>query len=317
MIPQNYKEAFRRLQQNLPALCEKYGKNKYWFYADAAWAFIRYGFTPNQYLAFHIYSLSALERKQFYTARMQPKIERLLNAPEYNHCFCQKQETNKIFHEFVSRRWLYTPDATEDEISEFVKSVPKVIVKPVGLSAGRGIHVYRDEPVGELKKNELLLEEFVEQHCEMSKLNPSSVNTLRIYTLLNTHTDSVKILSVSVRVGGSGAEVDNYHAGGVGYPVDYKSGIIMGGGTDIQGVRHLFHPSTGFKAIGFQLPNWHLFVPIVEKLCRVIPQSRLIAWDLAFTKDGFELIEANVIGDPGFMQSPTCQGKLKEIKENI
>lgn len=87
-----------------------------------------------------------------------------------------------------------------------------------------------------------------------------------------------RILTASLRVGGKGSEVDNYHSGGIGYPIDVTTGIIKAAGADIMGVRHLFHPATNVKVLGFQIPNWDGLVTFVFDACTVIPTARLIAW---------------------------------------
>ncbi len=126
----------------------------------------------------------------------------------------------------------------------------------------------------------------------------------------------VKFLSAAVRVGGKNAEVDNYHAGGVGYPIDINSGVISGAGVTIKGEKVLFHPGSGTKVIGFEIPNWEKLKEFVIMLDRVIPKARLIAWDIAVLEDGFELIEANYQGDPGLMQAPTQTGLKNLIINN-
>ena len=82
-------------------------------------------------------------------------------------------------------------------------------------------------------------------------------------------------------------------------------------GTDIKGFQHLFHPSTGYKMIGFEVPNWKELKQFVFKAMTIIPETRLLAWNVAVLDDGFEIMEGNCNGDPGFMQAPSKQGKKK------
>lgn len=321
MKTNRYKEAYKRLGEGLRPVCLKYGKNKYFFFIDAFLSLVRYGITPNEYMAFHFYELSTIERKQFYTARHSAKYEKLLNDRKYYDTFWQKEKTNLAFKEFIKRDWLFVPKATNDEIKGFLHRHDKIIVKPTNMSSGHGIYVYKGQSIEEIKVGKCLLEQFVCQHPAMTAINPTSVNTVRVYTMLKKSPprmlNDVIFLSVSIRAGGGNAEVDNYHAGGVGYPVDVDSGVVMGAGTDILGNKYLYHPSTGHKMIGFEIPNYEAMKVYIENLCHVIPTARLIAWDIAVTEDDFELIEANYEGDPGFMQAPSKQGKLKIIKENI
>ena len=154
------------------------------------------------------------------------------------------------------------------------------------------------------------------QHPKISELNPSSVNSIRVYTLQKKDKTPL-ILSASIRVGGRGADVDNYHAGGVGYPIDIESGIVYKPGTGIDGTEYIYHPSTGVKMVGFEIPNWQRLKQFVYDAIMVIPQARLLAWDVAVLENGFEMIEGNYNGDPGFMQAPSKVGKKRIIKKNL
>lgn len=313
-----YLKAFNRLKHEFPQIAEKYSVWVGKLYFDAAFAFLRYGVTPNEYLGWRFYELSHLERKQFYTARDSKKWERRFNDPACADLFNKKHMTNKTFRDFISRKWLYAADASKEEINEFLIDY-KTIIKPVGLSSGHGIYVSKTDKAEDLVGKEVLLEEFVTQHQSLSVLNASSVNTIRVYTLkpnVNKYKRGVIFLSASIRVGGADAEVDNYHYGGVGYPIDTDTGIVSGAGTAINGSRVLFHPSSGMKVVGFQIPNWERLRQYVLDLNCVVDGARLIAWDIAVLDDGFELIEANYNGDPGFMQAPSQEGKKRIIVEN-
>lgn len=317
-----YTLAFNKLLNKLDSICIQYNKSKGYFLWDAAWAYICYGVTPNQYIGFAFYRLSALERKQFYTARFQNKYDKRFNPPSITPIFNDKEKTLKTFARYVQRDWLYTPNATVEEVSRFLDRHPKVIVKPSNLSSGRGIYVRKNETAEEIKGSGCLLEEFVCQHHDMSKLNSSSVNTIRIYTLIKKQLSSPSLpppiwITAMVRVGGAGAEVDNYHQGGVGYPIDIETGIISACGYDINGKSYLFHPGTDTQAIGFQIPNWNKLKEYVNNLCSVVPEARLIAWDIVVLEDGFDLIEANVNGDSGLMQSVSKEGKRRMIMNEL
>ena len=61
---------------------------------------------------------------------------------------------------------------------------------------------------------DLVVQSELRQHADMAALNDSSVNSLRIYSLLGK--DGVaKIYSSVVRMGVNGSKLDNYSAGGL------------------------------------------------------------------------------------------------------
>lgn len=69
--------------------------------------------------------------------------------------------------------------------------------------------------------------------------------------------------------------------------------------------------------IGFQIPQWADLKKFVYDAMEVIPQARLLAWDVAILSDGFEMIEGNYNGDPGFMQAPSKIGTKRIITSNL
>ena len=224
-----FRFAFQRLRSAAYRIANNEGGGSFLIIMDALWCFVRYGMTPNEYLGWNVWKLSGRERQKYYTARDSAKYEPLFNPEQYRHFFDNKVDFNRKFHDFVRRDWIYSAECTEEEITNFIMAHDKVIIKPIGLSSGRGIFVMNKEKYvnwgGKSDMTNCLIEEFIQQHPDMARLNPSSVNSIRIYTL-RKRDGTPLILSASVRVGGKGAEVDNYHAGGVGYPIDVESGII-------------------------------------------------------------------------------------------
>lgn len=309
-----YRDAFNRMDFALEDICIKYNTGKIHFYVDALWCYIRYGVTPNEYISFQFYRYNHFERKTFFTARHAAKYEEKLNDRANYHVFWDKEKTNEVFREFIKRDYLYVQTAQDEEIKNFITKHKSILLKPNNASSGKGIRLYTGQTISQLREENLLLEEYVVQHEKMAKLNPSSVNTVRIYTILDD-TQIPHILSASIRVGGINSVVDNYHSGGVGYPLDIKTGVVCGPGSNLTSANFLYHPGNNVKVIGFEVPQWDKIIEFVNRLCLVIPTARFIAWDIAILQDGLELIEANYDGDPGFMQSPLKQGKLIEIRK--
>lgn len=310
-----YINAFKRMKISLSEISKNYyGKSIVFFYIDALWCYVRYGVTPNEYVGFGFYGKRGYERKNFYTARHHDRIEKHFNSPQNADYFWKKQLFNRRFKKYINRAWLFVPNASKEEFDIFISKYPKIIVKPQDGSSGKGIHIYDGRSYEELKQDNCLIEQFIQQHSEMASLNESSVNSVRVYTVLDKK-GTPHILSISIRVGGMKSCVDNYHSGGVGYPVDIQSGVVYMPGKSIAGKLHIFHPGTNKKVVGFEIPNYKKMIEFVCKAASELPDSRLVAWDVAVLDDGFDLIEGNYAGDPGFMQSTSETGKLPEIKK--
>lgn len=202
---------------------------------------------------------------------------------------------NRYFSDFVKRDWLFSGDSTQKEIKEFVEKHMPVIVKPIGLTQGKGIRLINN--LSDINEDgdtagQYLLEERIIQHHAVSELNQDSVNTVRVYTLKDNH-ENVHILAALLRVGGSGQCVDNFHAGGTAWPLDEKNGIVMAEGFSINGSIHsCYLPGKDICMIGFQVPNWSEVLDTVEKAAKMTP-LRWLGWDIAVTESGVDLVEAN------------------------
>lgn len=77
----------------------------------------------------------------------------------------------------------------------------------------------------ELKRRQIsIVEEVVKQHHDMSRINPDSVNTIRVYTVLTD--GKANAIYACIRMGNSDRPVDNINAGGMYSPIDMKTGKI-------------------------------------------------------------------------------------------
>lgn len=139
-----------------------------------------------------------------------------------------------------------------------------------------------------------ILQESINQHPEMSKLNPSSVNTIRLATF-NTLGAQPELISAFLRMGRAGNIVDNVMAGGLFISVDLDTGKLKDYGfTELEhgGEIYSHHPDTGAEFRNFTIPYFQEVKRIALKAATLI-SSKLVGWDIAITSNGPLLIEAN------------------------
>lgn len=138
-----------------------------------------------------------------------------------------------------------------------------------------------------------MVEEFIHQHPAMNKLSPSAVNTVRIFTQLNSN-DEVDILGCRLRISVN-SSVDNLAAGNLAAPIDEKTGIVNGNGvySDITKQDEIVHPVTKTLINGFQIPFWEDTVQLAKNAALLHKQNRSIGWDIVITENGPGLIEGN------------------------
>ena len=138
-----------------------------------------------------------------------------------------------------------------------------------------------------------IIQQKVEQHEIMAGLNPTSLNTFRVMSYLNSK--EVAILSVIVRMGREGSITDNSTTGGISCGVK-SDGSLNAIGYQLSGEK--FHStSTGLKFDQIHLPFLPKIEIAVKKLHYEVPYFKVISWDLAVDSKGeVVLIEINIKG---------------------
>ena len=273
------------------------GKPFLYHWIDCLKCIVLYGCSPLQYKEGGFFELRSFDRNKTYTKYRSFRIKRLFNNPDFESVLNNKVEFNKHFSKYVGRKWIYCREASQEELTDFLLSNKRIIVKPISLSKGNGIYeLDRNKPDEEIVNSflgkEVLLEECIIQHPLMCFGN-KSVNTLRITTLLDSQGE-VHIIKPVLRCGVGEAIVDNYCAGGVLYPIHSEYGIIEGpGGNRKSGQVVFVHPGTNIFMIGRDIPYWNEAIDLVTSAAKQIPQLRFVGWDVAITENGPVLIEGN------------------------
>ncbi len=141
------------------------------------------------------------------------------------------------------------------------------------------------------------LEEYVQQHPDLNRLNPSSVNTLRIWILSNV--EGASCLGAFLRVGRRGSIVDNTSQGALAFAVDTVSGEIGEGQIkNIWNDRFECHMDSGERISGTRLPFLRESIDLAVRAVDAFPHIQFAGVDIAITTRGPVVIELNVEPDP-------------------
>lgn len=146
-----------------------------------------------------------------------------------------------------------------------------------------------------IDSNDFLFQETVNQNDILSKVNSSSLNTIRIHTFFNDDGD-VEIISALMRFGTNGGIVDNASGGGFMVNVDIDKGTLLGKGITplkLGGKEYIIHPNSETIINGFEIPYFDKAKKLVKKAGSLIPTLRLVGWDVGITDNGPILIEGN------------------------
>ena len=298
------------------------GKSLLFIVLDMIWCNLRYGAMDSRdYLLFEFWKKSGSERNKFFTKRRYFKLIKSFDKETFLHPG-GKSFLYKKYEDFIKRDWILADSTTDANlIINFFAKHDRVLVKPLSSEQGRGVYVAAGNDQQELakltkacKQSPVLLEE-VCCNCEvLNRINSSSLNTLRIFTIINS-LGEIEIPSVSLRCGCGDSVVDNWGAGGVCYPVDVDSGIIYERGVDKKGCKHIYHPGTDVIMPGLVIPRFREACEMAKDVIRKDMKVVYAGHDIAILPDRLELIEVNFPGGHDIFQAIDQIPKNKLMKQ--
>lgn len=272
------------------------------------WCLIRYGARPLDYTRFEFHKKSRRERNRYLTLYRYKGLLKQFgwHSAPVNGKIAEYQ----TFAEYIHRPWMIADKSTEQQIiKDFITKQGVVFAKPNHGDQGKGVKKIKaedstaiEELIEVCKKDAYVVEGAIEQVSEIAEINPSSINTVRAYTLLKSNHET-QILGIMLRVGRKGSHVDNWGSGGVGYDFDVETGVCVGYGRDKKNNPYIFHPDSNVQMVGFRLPDFENLKKIIIELTHKVPQARFVGWDIAITPNGYELVEMNCPGGHDFLQA--------------
>lgn len=292
----NYKAMFDRIS----VVKNKCNKSSLGIFLDMIWCGFKYGAGYVDYDVIGFYKLNSAQRKTMLTRGINNKYVRYFNEKDYWHLFNNKNEFNEMFADYLKRDWIYIKEDNKSQCLEWLKKHDTFFAKPNDGQCGKNIEKISasdwnnnpEEIYNHLITNKLLLlEEPVIQCPEMNKLNSSSVNTVRVVSIMNDN-DEVTIIATFSRIG-NGKIVDNFNSGGMTAKIDVETGIICEEAVDKEGKVYEKHPITGTTIKGFQIPYWNEAKELVKKASKLSPHIRYVGWDIGMSVNGPVLIEGN------------------------
>lgn len=184
-----------------------------------------------------------------------------------------------------------------------------VVKKTIDTSSGRdvqvcsfkdGIDIKTQKNIADILKmfgKNFVVQECIEQHESLAKLNSTSVNTFRAITYILD--GKVYNCPLALRLGRSNADRDNIHYGGLSIGVN-DDGTLMTTAFSEFGERYTQHPDSKIQFEGYKLGGDSKILSvntIARKLHERIPYLGIISWDLTLDKDGtVTIIEMNSTG---------------------
>lgn len=248
-------------------------------------------------------------RMQYFYWRYVPGIKKIVLR--------DKQKFLSYYSDYIYRKWVYAPEATYESFYELISQYD-CIAKPTDSECGQGIYkIFKNGDHSFVKtlfdkcvKDRTLVEECIIACDELSAFHPQSLNTIRLVTISNK--EKTMAFSSRFKMGIGDSVIDNVHAGGLYAQVNVDTGIVETDGISVNGDFCEYHPNSGIKIKGFQIPKWNEIVSTCFKAAKM-SENPIIGWDVVVNNKGqIEFIEGNHGPDIDTSQSPQ-KGLKKRI----
>ena len=240
-------------------------------------------------------------RNRFFSFKRWQFVLKRLNDTKDVSILDDKVIFLKFFKKYIKHDWIYPKEATIEQFNNFINSHHQIISKPTKSIYGLGVTIFSTSNAissyTALCSKDILLEEQIKQHPSLS-IGGKSVNTIRVYSILDRN-NKVHILKSILRVGTGNSIVDNFHSGGVIYPINLQYGIIEAYGVQKNSNKRIFyHPGTEQCMIGYKIPSWGKILTLVRDAHIMLKNVRYIGWDIVVLENGdVDIIEANSNAD--------------------
>ena len=277
-----------------------------------------YGSSIDDYFELRFFEKTHNERKTYFTTNDALSFINCINGLENNRRFYEKTYMYQVLGKYTKREQLLCPPKDFKEFESFILRHRKVFYKPSNAYCGNGVEVWctDDSDIKELyevvSKRAAVLDEPVTQHPYLASLNPDSLNSVKIYTMMIKN--ECHFVAAELRIGRRGSFVDNYERGGLAACVDITTGAIIGKAYDIRMNQYQEHPDTGVKISGLILPNWSELLRFTEECAHSCPLA-YVEWDIAIRENDCVLIEANANARNSEIQMGVFQGRKKQFQE--
>ena len=189
-----------------------------------------------------------------------------------------------------------SPISKEEAISRCM-NLKEAVIKPTLFGTwGEGVKLFHTDngfiPELDMSVNDLftkykksfIIQSKLEQHPDLAKLNPSSVNTIRVMSYRREN--EVIILYAVIRIGRLGKVVDNETAGGVKADIDLQTGRIKGPAFGSPTEKNMPQTDSGTVLDNYLIPSFPQVLDFVRDLHNRLPYFKLIGWDISVDTNG-------------------------------
>ena len=272
-------------------------------------------------------------------------VEPTLNNRNFSHAYSDKNiydllfEEKNLFPQTVLRRinGVYYDEEYKNisltplYFQNIIKKFNKIILKPsTGTGGGRNVvmfelnnnvirskeNILNIEYLENIRYQNFILQEYIEQSDYFAQFNKSSLNTIRMFTYRSCYSEKIDVLSSVLRIGREGSIVDNQAAGGISIGIK-KDGTLNNFAINKYGSK--FTSFNGYDFTNYnRIPQYDAMKRIAIYIAERMLYTRLLGIDISYDKnEKIRIIEINVKNiEINFLQmnnGPLFQSEVNEI----
>ena len=300
-----------------------------------------YGVNADEECNFRFKIKTHAEKSEYVTWDNRFQYYAVLNNKKDIHILDNKYEAYLKLKKYYKREAILVSDKEDLSLFRaFVKKHGRVIVKPVNLYLTIGLHWLNADEItnydavldeliesakefakidsGSISKPSVIVEELIEDSPSMPAFNPEMLSMIRCTTVL-AH-GKVEFFYPALRTFGNivrNQQQIDYEKTEVFFAaIDKKSGLITSDGYNYFGDLVKKHSCSGQVFKETQLPEWDKLLEMLTAAALELPSLRYIGWDVAYSKNGWCIIEGNQDGE-FFSQMVFGHGFKREFEKLI
>lgn len=285
------------------ALDQKFEYNRMSLWFDAIRSVYRYNIGLIDYFYFKFYEKKDEERKKWVGTGYKYEYDLIMNPLKERHILQNKIHFFEAYKPFIKHAICVLNDLElgNEKAQKVWKNLSgKLAIKDALGQCGWDVEIIK---ISDFTKNTLidymkskgfnLVEEFIMQHPDLSRLSDTGLNTVRIITQINKDGE-VEYIGPTLRITVN-SPVDNMAVGNIAAPIDINTGKIIGKGAyqDIRKESVESHPITGVAIVGFKIPFWSELLTLCKQAAISNTKNKSIGWDVAITAKGPSFVEGN------------------------
>ena len=200
MLDRLTKMDYKRMWSVTATVSERSGISRPRLMLDMLVCAAKYNAGYMDYMIARMWEQNDAQRRTVLTRGINNQIVRRMNDKADWHAFDDKAAFNRAFSKWIQRDWMEADGQTSKEALEaFLDGKKTVFVKPLEGSSGQGIEKYTAPDWADMDAfaskvravGRSVIEEGIVQHPRMAELNPGSVNTVRISTLIGDKKEGI------------------------------------------------------------------------------------------------------------------------------